>query len=75
MNKHHVTISMCGCERMAEWETFRVQRYGTRVRILTSPEKKGFQIRALKKKEILGVVPKSPCSSAAERLQHRRQSL
>ena len=51
MNKHNVVISMCGCERMAEWETFRVQMSGTKVRILTSPKKKAFkqELKKIKK--------------------------
>ena len=40
---------------------------------LEKSQKKGFEIRALKIKKYLGVVPKkTSCSSAAERLQHRR---
>jgi hypothetical protein len=51
MNKYHVVISMCGCERMAEWETFRVQMSGTRVRILISLKKKAFnqELKKIKK--------------------------
>jgi hypothetical protein len=63
---------------MVEWKTFRSrniinsytnENMGSN---LDKSQKKGFQIRALKKEEKLGVVPtKTSCSSAAERLQHR----
>ena len=64
---------------MAEWEIFCSRNIyshtslRTWVRISKSPKKKRLWNKSIKKKEkIRGSSIKSPCSSAAERLQHRR---
>jgi len=63
---------------MAKWETLLFKKHLLSYTIenmgsnLDKSQKKGFEIRALKRKKKLGVVPKkTSCSSAAERLQHR----
>ena len=58
MNKHHVTISMCGC--VSAWPSGKPSEFKHKEPRFESrqvPKKKGFQIRALKNEEILGVVP------------------